>query len=113
MKSSIAFAAAVLIALGLWAQSQNPATMPIEYRPGAWFPPGLELQGQVRLLSSPVVEMGKRERVRVEYTVGDLEVGPGQAIEIWKHFTSDVEEFQILNSSEPAFFDGALDRRAP
>ncbi len=105
MKTSVAAAAAIVVALGLWAQSQNPATMAIEYRPGAWFPPGLELQGQVRLLTSPVVEMGKRARVRIEYTVGDREIGPGEAVEVWKHFTSDVEEFQIDDSSQPAFFD--------
>jgi hypothetical protein len=45
--------------------------MRLEYRPGAWLPPGLELNGTVRLLTSPVVEMGQRHRVRVEYTVGD------------------------------------------
>ncbi len=82
----------------------DPTDMRLEYRPGAWLPPGLELNGTVRLLSSPIVEMGKRHRVRIEYTVGDRPITAGESIEIWKHFTSDVEEFQVDDASEPAFF---------
>ncbi|MCB1019697.1 MAG: hypothetical protein KDC27_07195 [Acidobacteria bacterium] len=82
----------------------DPVTMRLEYRPGAWLPPGLELNGTVRLLTAPVVEMGQRHRVRIEYTVGDREITAGESVEIWKHFTSDVEEFQVDDSSEPAFF---------
>lgn len=49
--------------------------------------------------------MGRRERVRIEYTVGERGIEAGESIEIWKHFTSDVEEFQITDPSEPAYFD--------
>ncbi len=70
----------------------DPATMRLDYRPGAYFPPEFPLHGEVRLLTSPVVEAGKRTRVKVEYTVGDMAIEEGMAIEIFKHFTSDVEQ---------------------
>ncbi len=82
----------------------DPATMPIELRAGAYFPEGFPLHGKVRLLSAPVAEMGKRTRVQVEYTVGDMAIEEGMSIQVWKHFTSDVEEFQVGYASEPAFF---------
>ena len=99
-------------AVALWADRAslqpsdipNPADARIEYRPGAFFPPGFPLHGTVKLLSEPVVEMGKRHRVRIEYTLGDQGVGEGESVEIWKHFTSDVEEFQVTDPDEPAFF---------
>ncbi len=74
------------------------------YQPGAYFPPEYKLQGTVRLLTPPVVEMGQRTRVRVEYTLGAMPVEPGMAVEIWKHFTSDVEEFQVKDPGAPAYF---------
>lgn len=76
----------------------------VKYQPGAYFPPEYKLHGTVRLLSAPVAEAGARTRVRIEYTLGDLAVGPGMAVEIWKHFTSDSEEFQIADSNAPAHF---------
>jgi len=82
----------------------NPARLRIEYRPGGYFPEGFPLHGKVRLLSAPVVEAGQRTRVRIEYTVGDIPVETGMALEIWKHFTSDVEEFQVSDPSQPAYF---------
>lgn len=83
----------------------NPALRPLEYRPGAFFPEGFPLHGKVRLLTAPVVEMGRRQRVRVEYTAGDLPLEPGISLEVWKHFTSDVEAFQVGDPSAPAYFD--------
>ncbi|MEZ5395364.1 MAG: hypothetical protein R2724_21465 [Bryobacterales bacterium] len=105
-------ALACLAGVAVWANRPalerdglpDPVNMRLEYRPGAWLPPGLELNGTVRLLTAPVVEMGQRHRIRIEYTVGDREIVAGESIEIWKHFTSDVEEFQVDDSSEPAFF---------
>ena len=85
-------------------QTQDPSSERIEYRPGAYFPEGFPLHGKVRLLTNPVVEAGKRERIRIEYTVGDVPVEAGMAIEIWKHFTSDVEEFQVDDPDAPAWF---------
>lgn len=82
----------------------DPSGMALQYRPGAYFPEGLTLLGRVRLLSPPVVEMGKRTRVKVEYTVGDQGIEQGMAIEVWKHFTSDVEDLQIKDAEQPAFF---------
>jgi len=82
----------------------DPAFMPIEYRPGCNFPEGFPLHGTVRLLSSPVVEAGQRARIRVEYTVGDMPIETGMTIEVWKHFTSDVEEFQVTDPNAPAYF---------
>ena len=52
----------------------DPLGLPIEYRPGCYMPPGFPLQGSVRLLSWPVVEAGKRHRIRLEYTVGEAGV---------------------------------------
>jgi hypothetical protein len=83
----------------------NPATLKTEYRAGGYFPRGFPLHGKIRLLTSPVVEMGQRVRVRVEYTVGDMPVETGMAIEVWKHFTSDVEAFQTENPDAPAYFN--------
>jgi hypothetical protein len=83
----------------------NPARRPLEYRPGAYFPEGFPLHGEVRLLTAPVAEMGRRHRVKVEYTVGDLALEPGTSLEIWKHFTSDVEAFQAEDPEGPAYFD--------
>lgn len=76
----------------------------IEFRPGGYFPPNFPLYGKVRLLTAPVVEMGRRHRHRVEYTVGEIPVEAGMAVEVWKHFTSDVEEFQVDNPHAPAWF---------
>ena len=47
-------------------ESEDPASLRIEYRPGAYMPPGFPLQGTVKLLTSPVVQAGERHRVRVE-----------------------------------------------
>jgi hypothetical protein len=83
----------------------NPATMKIEYRPGGYFPEGFPLHGKVRLLTAPVAEMGQRTRVRVEYTVGPtMPVETSMTLEIWKHFTSDVEAFQTADPKAPAWF---------
>ena len=81
----------------------DPATMRLDYRPGAYFPPEFPLHGEVRLLSSPIVEMGKRTRVKIEYTVGDMAIEEGMSIEIFKHFTSDVEQFQVADPEAPAY----------
>ena len=89
----------------------DPSSMRIDYRPGGYMPPGFPTQGAVKLLSSPVVEAGKRRRVRIEYTVGPAGAAQGEALEIWKHFTSDVEEFQIDDPDGPAYFD--LETTAP
>jgi len=97
-------AAAGAVFLALHVRSQSGAAARVDYRPGGWFPPGFPLHGSVKLLSSPVVEMGQRVRVRAEYTVGDMAVEPGMAIEVWKHFTSDVEEFQVEDDRAPAWF---------
>lgn len=93
-----------LAAVAVWGDRPEPSRAPIEYRPGGWFPPEFPLHGTVKLLTPPVVEMGQRHRIRIEYTVGDLGAKPGDSIEIWKHFTSDMEELQVRDSSEPAFF---------
>ncbi|MBI1358479.1 MAG: hypothetical protein GC160_29435 [Acidobacteria bacterium] len=95
----VAFAAAAV-----WGERPSPADGRIEYRPGAWFSPDFPLHGTVKLLTPPVAEMGSRHRIRIEYTVGDLGAKPGESIEVWKHFTSDVEELQDTDASEPAFF---------
>ena len=86
----------------------DPAAMRLEYRPGAYMAPGFPLHGAVKLLTSPVAEMGRRARVRIEYTVGDMPIEQGMSLEIWKHFTSDVEEFQISDANAPAYFDVAI-----
>lgn len=78
--------------------------MKIEFRPGVYFSPGFPLHGKVRLLTPPIVEMGRRGRIRIEYTVGDLPPEAGMALEVGKHFTSDVEEFQVADASAPAYF---------
>ncbi len=83
----------------------DPSSMRIDYRPGGYMPPGFPTQGAVKLLTSPVVAAGERRRVRFEYTVGEAGVAQGEALEIWKHFTSDVEEFQIDDPDGPAYFD--------
>ena len=49
--------------------------------------------------------MGRRHRVKVEYTVGDMELEPGMSLEIWKHFTSDVEAFQADDPEAPAYLN--------
>ena len=92
-------------------ESEDPASLRIEYRPGAYMPPGFPLQGTVKLLTSPVVQAGERHRVRVECTVGDAGVVEGEAIEVWKHFTSDVEAFQADDPNSPAHF--AVETTAP
>ena len=74
-------------------------------------PPGFPLEGSVELLTSPVVQAGKRHRIRIDYTVGEAGVRQGESIEIWKHFTSDVEEFQVEDANAPAHF--AVDATAP
>ncbi len=89
----------------------DPPSLRIVYRPGAYMPPGFPLDGEVRLLTSPVVRAGQRHRIRLEYRVGEAGVSPGEAIEIWKHFTSDVEEFQVDDPDAPAFF--TLETTAP
>ena len=110
-------AAALLIAMILdrpataGPESGDPASLRVEYRPGAYMPPGFPLQGRVKLLTSPVVQAGERHRIRVEYTVGDIGVVEGEAIEVWKHFTSDVEEFQVGDPNSPAHF--AVETTAP
>lgn len=92
-------------------ESADPRSLRMEYRPGGYMPPGFPLEGTVRLLSSPVVQAGKRDRIRVEYEVGAAGVAEGEAIEVWKHFTSDVEGFQIDDSDAPAHF--AVETSAP
>ncbi|MEZ5404279.1 MAG: DUF3604 domain-containing protein [Bryobacteraceae bacterium] len=105
---SLVAGAIALFALWTLASSQQAPQDRIEYRQSGYFPKGYPLHGTVKLLSAPVVEAGKRERVRIEYTVGDLAVEPGMAIEIWKHFTSDVEEFQVSDANAPAWFGAQL-----
>ncbi len=74
-------------------------------------PPGFPLEGTVRLLTSPVARAGERHRVRVEYIVGVSGVRAGESLEVWKHFTSDVEQFQVDDPDAPAYF--ALETSAP
>ena len=97
----------ILAAVGLlgvaWATGEGPADWRIEYKPGLDLPEALERDGSVRLVTPPVVEMGARHRIRIEYTVGERGVAQGESIEIWKHFTSDVEEMQLADPDEPAF----------
>ncbi len=76
----------------------------MEYRPGGYMPPGFPVEGSVRLLTSPVVRAGERHRIRLEYTVGDAGIRAGETLEVWKHFTSDVEEFQVDDPAAPAHF---------
>ncbi len=89
----------------------DPSSLPIVYRPGAYMPPGFPLEGEVRLLTAPVVRAGQRHRIRLEYRVGEAGVAQGEAIEVWKHFTSDVEEFQVEDRDAPAYF--AAETTAP
>ncbi len=93
-----------LAAVAVWANRPDPAKARIEYRPGGWFPPEFPLHGEVKLLTPPVVEMGRRHRIRIEYTLGELGAGVGDSIEIWKHFTSDMEELQVDSPDQPAHF---------
>lgn len=92
----------------LLSQAPRPVVPPlggkVEFRTGGYFPPGFPLHGQVKLVSAPVVEMGTRNRHRVEYTVGDMAIETGMTIEVWKHFTSDAEEFQIADPDAAAWF---------
>ena len=110
-RTVLAAALAVLVLLGVrWSGAEpadsggDPSRMRIEYRPGGYMPPGFPLEGRVRLQSPPVVRAGERHRVRIEYTVGEAGVGEGESLEVWKHFTSDVEEFQVKDPAEPAHF---------
>ena len=89
---------------GAAEETPDPAGLRIEYRPGAYMPPGFPLEGTVKLLSPPVVQAGERHRIRLEYTVGEAGIAQGEALEIWKHFTSDVEEFQVDDPQAPAHF---------
>ncbi len=82
----------------------DPAIGPIEYRTGVYLPEDFPLGGTVKLLSPPVAEAGQRSRIKIEYTVGDTPVEPGMSLEIWKHFTSDVEQFQVEDARAPAHF---------
>ncbi len=90
--------------LGLVLAAEFLGAQQIRYQPGAYFPDGFPLQGTVRLLTSPVVEMGQRARVKVEWTVGEMPLEQGMAVEVWKHFTSDVEELQVGDANAPAYF---------
>lgn len=115
MRFSAALAATAVLCgvlgLSLWADRTaptpeglpDPASMQLELRPGAYFPKDFPLHGKVRLLSSPIAEAGQRQRVQVEYEVGARGVAQGEAIEIWKHFTSDFEEFQTDSADRPAY----------
>jgi len=72
---------------------RRAAAPKVEYRVSGYFPRGFPLHGEVKLLSAPVVDMGRKEKVGIQYTVGDIAIEPGLAVEVWKHFTSDTEEF--------------------
>ena len=85
-------------------QLRGADSLGVEYRPGGYMPPGFPLEGSVKLLTSPVVRAGERHRIRIEYTVGDAGVSTGEAFEIWKHFTSDAEGFQIDDPGRSAYF---------
>ena len=76
----------------------------VQYRAGAYFPAGFPLHGKVKLLTASTVQAGRRERVRIEYTVGDIPLDAGISLEVWTHFTSDVEEFQVSDPGAPAYF---------
>jgi len=86
----------------------SPLGGKIEFRPGGYFPAGFPLHGSVRLLSPPVVEMGSRHQHKVEVRIGDMAVEPGMTIEVWKHFTSDMEEFQTKDPDAPAYVKAQL-----
>jgi hypothetical protein len=85
-------------------EMNSPLGGKIELRPGGYFPKGFPLHGQIRLLSAPMVEMGTRNRHLVEYRVGDMPIETGMTIEVWKHFTSDMEQFQVTDPQAPAWF---------
>ncbi len=93
------------------AEQADSPEFRIVYRPGAYMPSGFPLDGEVRLLTSPVVRAGQRHRTRLELRVGEAGVAQGEAIEVWKHFTSDVEEFQVEDPDAAAFF--AADTTSP
>ncbi len=105
-----AFAAALLARRAGQDREANLATRPIEYRVSGYFPPGFPLHGKVKLLSAAVAETGQRTPVRVEYTVGDMPIETGMALEIWKHFTSDAEQLQVDDPAAPAFFSAKFSR---
>ena len=90
--------------------SNDSALLRFRYKPGAYFPEGFPLHGQVRLLSEPVAEAGARTRVLIEYEVGDIPLTAGTRLEVWKHFTSDVEEFQTQDPNAPAYFNVRIDK---
>ena len=92
-------------------QAVDPSSLRVEYRPGGYMPPDFPLQGSVRLTSAPVVQAGRRHRIRIEYTVGEAGIEQGESIEIWKHFTSDVEQFQVTDPDAAAHF--AVETTAP
>lgn len=97
----------VLLAVRLRSQYgsvQSPLGGKIEFRPGGYFPPGFPLHGSVRLLSPPIVEMGSRNQHKVEVRIGGTPIETGMSVEVWKHFTSDMEEFQIKDRNAPAWF---------
>ncbi len=121
MRVYLALLCALVAAALLWAQlgspaqaepaGEDPASVRIEYRPGGYMPPGFPLEGSVKLLSSPVAHAGERSRIRIECTIGEAGMAAGETLEIWKHFTSDVEEFQVDDPQMPAHF--ALKTAAP
>ncbi len=121
MRVHLAVLAALAAAALLWAQIGGPASaepgegdpagLRIEYRPGGYMPPGFPLEGAVKLLSPPVAQAGQRSRIRIECVIGDAGMAAGETLEIWKHFTSDVEQFQVADPSLPAYF--ALETDAP
>jgi len=82
---------AAVLAFAVFGRRAAPPK--VEYRVSGYFPRGFPLHGEVELLSAPVVEMGRKENVAIQYTVGDIAIEPGMAVEVWKHFTSDTEEF--------------------
>src|SRR6476619_7779306 len=105
-------AVSLLIAIAYFlSANQKPATsatdlgnLKIDYRPGGYFPKNFPLHGRVRLLTAPVAAAGQRVPIQVEYTVGDMPVETGVSLEVWKHFTSDVEAFQTASPDQPAYF---------
>lgn len=104
-----AFFAIVLGSVVLTSQQRSsagadPSGFKFEYRTSGYFPEGYPLHGKVRLLTPAIAEAGQRVPVRVEYVVGDMGVEPGMSIEVWKHFTSDVEMFQTQSPDSPAWF---------
>jgi hypothetical protein len=86
------------------AVAAEPSGLKIDYRPGGYFPKGFPLHGTVRLLTQSVAEAGARIPIQVEYTVGDMPIETGMTIDVWKHFTSDMEKFQTESPDQPAWF---------